>query len=273
MHIIKKLNRFCAKRKFLRILIVVFISLFLLIGFSAVFPEQDIKCQSYKEASLAGKIIRGFGLGSIFAAAPDPDICGSDSIGCNGSNPTARISWLAAPSSFFSISLGKNCTLRNYDVYLEGNLIAQTSNLFYDITSGLAPGTLYNWSIDAKYNCIFGPLRKFSNLGGYNLPSGSFITSNCAPSPVADIKANGSDGPISVDFNASVNISWTSSDTTSCSVSPSGWSGTSGSQQTPPLLTDITYILDCVGPGGRATDSVTVNVSFPFPFWQEVSPF
>jgi hypothetical protein len=93
------------------------------------------------------------------------------------------------------------------------------------------------------------------------------------PAPTADIKANGSDGPITVEFNSSVDVNWTSENATSCSVSPTGWSGTSGSQSSGELTASVTYLLDCIGPGGGAEDSVTVNVNSLIPRWREVTPF
>jgi len=83
------------------------------------------------------------------------------------------------------------------------------------------------------------------------------------PAPTADIKANGSDGPITIGYNTSATISWASTNTTGCSVSPTGWMGTSGSQSTGNLTLTTTYSLNCTGSGGSASDSVIVNVSAP----------
>ncbi len=79
--------------------------------------------------------------------------------------------------------------------------------------------------------------------------------------PTADIKANGSDGPISISYNTAAAISWTSTNATSCSVSPSGWTGTGGSQSTGNLVSSRTYTLNCSGSGGSGSDSVIVNVA------------
>jgi hypothetical protein len=88
----------------------------------------------------------------------------------------------------------------------------------------------------------------------------------CTPLvPFVDIKANGSDGPITIPYNTAATISWTSSNASSCSVSPTGWTGTSGSQSTGNLTSSQTYTLSCTGPGGSASDNVTVNVSPPPP--------
>ena len=79
--------------------------------------------------------------------------------------------------------------------------------------------------------------------------------------PTADIKANGSDGPISVSFNTSANLTWTSQNADTCVVTPGSYTGTSGSQTTGNLTAAQTYTLTCTGQGGTATDTVTVNVS------------
>jgi len=83
------------------------------------------------------------------------------------------------------------------------------------------------------------------------------------PAPTADIKANGSNGPITISYNTSATISWTSTNVSSCTVSPTGWTGTSGSQSSGNLTSSQTYTLSCSGPGGSASDSVVVNVSPP----------
>ena len=82
------------------------------------------------------------------------------------------------------------------------------------------------------------------------------------PAPNVNLKANGSDGPITIAYNAAATISWTSTNSTSCTAS-NGWSGakgTSGSESTGNLTSSKTYTITCTGAGGSATDSITVNV-------------
>ena len=78
--------------------------------------------------------------------------------------------------------------------------------------------------------------------------------------PTADIKAEGSDSAITISYNSSANITWTSANATYCTVSPSGWTGISGGQPSGNLTSSRTYSVNCTGPGGSASDSVTVNV-------------
>lgn len=80
------------------------------------------------------------------------------------------------------------------------------------------------------------------------------------PIPSADIKCNGADS-CTIAYNTWATLSWTSSNVSSCSVSPGGWSGTSSSgQPTPNLTSTTTYTLSCTGLGGSAQDSVEIKV-------------
>jgi hypothetical protein len=81
-------------------------------------------------------------------------------------------------------------------------------------------------------------------------------------SPSVDIEANGSDGPIEIEYGDSVNLSWDSNNVDSCNAF-GGWIGPisiSGSQSTGNLYSSKTYTIICSGPGGYTDDSVTVNV-------------
>jgi hypothetical protein len=86
---------------------------------------------------------------------------------------------------------------------------------------------------------------------------------NNQPSPTVDIKANGFQGPITIPYNNSATLSWSSTNADSCYGS-GDWSGnkaTSGSQSTGNLTFSRIYTITCTGPGGSDSDSVTVNVS------------
>lgn len=108
---------------------------------------------------------------------------------------------------------------------------------------------------------------------GVDLTSGALtnltnspINFNCPmPTPTADIKANNLDNPPAIINGGSATISWTSGNVTSCSVTSAGgtWSGTSGSQSSGALTATRTYSLECGGPYGSASDSVTVTVDPP----------
>ncbi len=121
----------------------------------------------------------------------------------------------------------------------------------------LAAGTTYTWRV-----AVAGPgYGSYESWTGW-ADGGSFVT--VPPVPTVDIKADGSDGPITIAYNAASTISWSSTNASACSVSPTGWSGTAGSQSTGALIASQTYTVSCTGPGGGpVTDSVTVNVLPP----------
>lgn len=82
------------------------------------------------------------------------------------------------------------------------------------------------------------------------------------PLPAVDIKANGSDGPITIEYGTAATIIWSSTNASSCSVAPNSLTGIANSGITTGNLTaSETYIVSCVGPGGSATDNVIVNIS------------
>ncbi|MEK7460653.1 MAG: hypothetical protein AAB647_00365 [Patescibacteria group bacterium] len=94
-----------------------------------------------------------------------------------------------------------------------------------------------------------------------------FITPPIPP-PTVDLKANNLDGPITVDYNSTVNLTWTTANATNCSAS-NGWSGaktaSGGQENQGPLSASQTYSLTCTGPGGTSPpDSIVVNVN-PLP--------
>ncbi|MBL7142053.1 MAG: DUF11 domain-containing protein [Candidatus Pacebacteria bacterium] len=86
--------------------------------------------------------------------------------------------------------------------------------------------------------------------------------------PTVDIKANGYDGTVTIPYNNSATLSWTSSNASSCSAS-NAWTGTkstSGTETTGTLTYSRTYTITCTGSGGSTSDSVTVNTgSYSYP--------
>ncbi len=91
------------------------------------------------------------------------------------------------------------------------------------------------------------------------------ITS-ATPPPTVDLKINGSDNPISVSNGSDLNLTWTTSDATSCSViNGIGWNNPSpnipNGNNKVTASTDSAYTLSCIGPGGTGNDSVSVQVT------------
>jgi hypothetical protein len=102
-----------------------------------------------------------------------------------------------------------------------------------------APGDLYNWQTGA--------------------PCPTTTTTTGTP---INIKANGSDGPITITPGQAVNLSWVSQNVASCYAS-GGWSGTkatSGSQSVSPTQT-TTYSITCT-PTTTTTTPTSSTTSF-----------
>jgi len=84
------------------------------------------------------------------------------------------------------------------------------------------------------------------------------------PRPVlpvtVDIRVNGSDGPFTINSPTSLTLSWTSSNATSCSVAPFGWTDLSASRAQAFSATTVVSIT-CTNSISSATDSVRVNLT------------
>ncbi len=85
---------------------------------------------------------------------------------------------------------------------------------------------------------------------------------NCAPPPPT---ASISTDSTSIVYNTATTIRWSSTNAASCTVSPTGWTGTSGAQSTGNLTSSQTYTVSCSGSGGSVSASVTVSVLSPPP--------
>jgi hypothetical protein len=89
---------------------------------------------------------------------------------------------------------------------------------------------------------------------GRDCPGCSFVLTgvSCRTSGTPSVDINCS--PSSVDYNGSAIVSWTSTNVSSCTISPTGWTGTSGSYSTGALTATTTYTATClVGGGGSVT--------------------
>jgi len=143
---------------------------------------------------------------------------------------------------------------------------------------GTAAGSSYgvsvsscNWSGWAWGSEVVGWISFSSSNLGAGSGSAYGVTSTGAgcfvpPAVTADIKANGSDGSITISSGASTIITWISTNADSCTVtangSATGWPNTpSGSQSSGSLTSSVTYNLYCSNSGGGFnTDSIQVNI-------------
>jgi len=92
------------------------------------------------------------------------------------------------------------------------------------------------------------------------------VVVNITGGPSVDIKADGLNGPIEIDYNTSTDLSWTSN-LDSCEAS-GDWSGsknTSGNWITGNLISDSVFTLTCAAGGDSAFDTVIVNIANTVP--------
>ena len=132
--------------------------------------------------------------------------------------------------------------------------------------AGLESGFTFSWTptIAGNYQvraCADSTGVVAESNEGNNCVTQTFSVTGTPTQPQSsvDLKANGSDGPITVPFNSSVTLNWTSQNTSSCSASGdwSGFRATSGSESTGTLTNSRSYTITCDG----ASDSVVVNVT------------
>jgi len=85
--------------------------------------------------------------------------------------------------------------------------------------------------------------------------------------PDVDIRADGSDGPITIGYNTSAQLTWTSAEAISCTgnwgANPKPLQMPAPGESTGNLTSSQTYTLTCDNLGGPRSDSVTVNVESP----------
>lgn len=144
-------------------------------------------------------------------------------------------------------------------------------------------GVTISWTSSNASSCSVTGTSSTTTSGSFasgNLTASKTYTANCGgaadqvvvnvqgppPAPSVDIKANNSNGPISISSNTAATLTWAIASASSCSASsgmPSGNWSTGGSNSsgvsTGILTTNKTYSITC----GSASDSVVVNVSSP----------
>jgi hypothetical protein len=173
----------------------------------------------------------------------------SPASGCaslNGVDLQASVSGTAVGTINYKFDCTNNGT---WDLEINGS--SQNPYTATDLCSYATPGT-YTAKVRVERS-IATPAENTTQIQ----------VNDCTPNPpTVDIKANGSDGPITIAYNTSANLTWTSTNATTCYAS-NGWSGsksTSGSESTGNLTSSRTYTITCTGTGGSGSDSVTVNV-------------
>lgn len=147
-----------------------------------------------------------------------------------------------------------NVAVAKVEFYMDGTLKAT------DTASPYA----YSWVTTQYANGSHAIMVKaYDAAGNTGQTSATVTVNNVTPTPTVNLLVNGSNGPITIPYNTSASLSWTSTNATSCTAS-GDWSGTkstSGSLSTGNLTSSKIYTITCTGTGGSASDSVTVNVS------------
>jgi len=190
----------------------------------------------------------------------------SDSVAVNISQSTFSLSLSANPSSGCPPLSGVDLTAN------VSGTTGENITYFFDCTNDGSWEKIYTTS-DTYYTAY--DLCYYSSLGNYTARARAerqgvsaenttqINVYSCYSSPTVDIKANNSDGSITIPYNNSANLSWTSSNTNYCYAS-GDWSGSkslSGSESTFNLTSSKIYTLICSGSGGSVSDSVRVNIA------------
>ncbi len=93
---------------------------------------------------------------------------------------------------------------------------------------------------------------------------GPTITPTPTPNaPTVQLRANGSDQDITINYNQAVALSWTSTNASYC-VASGDWSGTKSTQGSQTISNNIfrkVFLLTCYGQGGSASDIINVHVN------------
>ena len=247
-------------------------------------------------ASLAEKVVKDFGYDVVLAASPDPDFCGSDSVDCSGTTPTATMNWEAQPIPISSSPLGGLCDSMivvsyYYILTVPGVSTFNTgTNNSYTVSSGLNNNTTYSWSVEAYWQGSSRNSWSSTYCGYTNQPYGSFTTLNCAPPPTHKVCSGNScvsvagAGVDECSSNAQcapplpptvtlttwstftlpepVSLYWSSTNADSC-VASGDWSGSKtiqGEEHFSKPRGDYIFTLTCTGPGGSAFDTKNVKV-------------
>lgn len=156
--------------------------------------------------------------------------------------------------------MGGDATVTTWFEYGQTTNYGQTSPQKILSQTGLYCITVSNFNSCTTYHYR----AVAQNSAGTSYGEDKIFTTTC--SPTVDLKANNSDGPITIAYGSSATLSWNSTNANSCSAS-GGWSGSkslSGSESTGNLTSSKIYTLTCTGSGGSSSDNVTVNVSPPF---------
>ncbi|HEY4694828.1 MAG TPA: hypothetical protein VIH52_02585, partial [Candidatus Nanoarchaeia archaeon] len=207
-----------------------------------------------------------------------PSVTDVNFLRCESNRPVMLFRWKPGSTSdgrgpdaqFLDLSLSNNgwvdgTYVTASDPPYGGTANPPTASSSYSSATGndigpLDPGKRHYWRITNYFNGLANPWG-VSGTGVFDTPP----TSTCAATPpsVDIVGPQSNQGPLQIAYNTSVDLNWVSFDADSCTVSPDGWTGTSGNRNTGNLTSSKTYTATCNGPGGTKSDSITVNVNQP----------
>lgn len=139
-----------------------------------------------------------------------------------------------------------NCTSSISEIDIPANQALSQSFAFKSSTAQTAVMTLSGLS---------------SSVAGLNIQQALTISQPIVP-PTADLKVNGQDAYYMAQNYSNINLTWTSTNATSCEISNvTGESNSPSGSFTYKVSASLTYVLTCTGAGGTATDYVAVPLN------------
>ena len=215
------------------------------------YSNQTWTIMCYNSAGASGQDSK-----TLTVAPPPAASCSATTIGsCNLSSTSSG----GSSGSCVSGDVGScSYSCSNGTWYVSSNSCAAPANCTTPwgstVASGVSVTAFQSPSVIAPATCSSDPSQTRTCTNG--TLSGSYQYQNCTVlNPTATISAN----PTRVQSGKTTTVTWSSTDTTSCSVTGPGLSasGTSGSQAVA-VTTQSTYTVSCNG--GAATATALVNV-------------
>lgn len=164
---------------------------------------------------------------------------------------------VAAGAVQVTLRLRESCNpcayTRTFSVSAEGQLVLPSVT----VPTGTTADRTFQVTSDSVLNLVF------TRVAGEAWVNGIEVTElgGSTPPPVPTLTFSAT--PSSVTAGHAATLSWSAQNAASCSAS-GAWSGSravSGSESTGSLTSSRTYTLTCVGPGGTAQRSLTVDVT------------
>ncbi len=179
---------------------------------------------------------------------------------------------LSSPTAGFKFATGTadlDQIVKNYQgSYYVILLNKKDTSLTYNLNLGSIPGNqVKNMISGSLVNITNGQLTETisaHDVRVYRIQTAATITL-ALPHAAISASTTGTEAGysnLSISTGTTVYLAWSSTDATSCNVSPGGFSGTaSNSTLYGPLAQTTTFNISCTGPGGTASASTTVTVN------------